>query len=326
MTGSLKQRIVTSVADDLGRIETALEANLTPELDLVGEIAGHILFAGGKRLRPLLAVLVHRALGGTDAAIYDVAGIFEYLHAATLIHDDVVDEAVARRGKTAAHIEFGAAEAVLTGDFLLARSLVISARTKNSEIIHTIATVTEEMAQGEIEQLRNKGDITLTEAAYDRVIERKTAVLIRGACKTGALLANADAAQVAAICDYGTHLGMAFQMADDLLDYTADFETLGKKPGADLREGKATLPVIRMLETASEADREFLLSVIGTGFSESDFSRIHAMLVNSGGIAYTEERARRHVAEAKAAISRLPESPETELLGLLADYALTRKS
>lgn len=322
----LKAQIAGAVQEDLTRIESALERNLTPELALVREIAGHTLFSGGKRLRPLLCVLTHRALGGEHPLVEDIAGIFEYLHAATLIHDDLVDEAVLRRGKPAAHTVFGAPEAVLTGDFLLARSLTLAARTGHPEIISVIARVTEEMAQGEIEQLRNKGDLTLSEAAYDRVIERKTAVLIQGACKTGALLAGAPPDVVAASDRYGRELGMAFQMADDLLDYVSDAESLGKRPGADLREGKATLPLIRLMETASETDQAFLSGVVGTDFSDGDFERIGALLASSGGILYTENRAKGHVAAAKAAISGFADTKSRELLGLLADYALVRKS
>lgn len=324
--GDLKSKIVAAVSEDLEAIEGRLEANLTPELPLVREIAGHILFSGGKRLRPLLCVLVYRSLGGREAFVLDVAGIFEFLHAATLIHDDVVDEALRRRGRAAVHTVFGAAEAVLTGDFLLARSLNLAARTRNPEIIATIARITEEMAQGEIEQLRNKGDLDLSEARYDRVIARKTAVLIEGACKTGALLAGADDEKVAAAACYGRELGMAFQMADDLLDYTEDEQTLGKRPGADLREGKATLPLIRTLETADSEFSAFLRRIAGTEFSAEDFIRVKAGVMASGGLDWTHRRARAHVDAAKRALESLPQSAERETLILLAEYALLRRN
>ncbi|WP_368407600.1 polyprenyl synthetase family protein [Desulfobotulus pelophilus] len=324
--GDLKKEIAAAVAEDLAAIEKALVANLTPELDLVRKIAGHTLFSGGKRLRPLLCVLMHRALGGRDAIVTDVAGIFEFLHAATLIHDDVVDEAEVRRGRAASHRLFGAAEAVLTGDFLLARSLNLAAKTGNPEIIAVIANITEQMAQGEIEQLRNKGDLGLSEAAYDRVIERKTAVLIEGSCKTGALLANAGPERVQAAARYGWELGMAFQMADDLLDYTEDESSLGKRPGADLREGKATLPLICALREADSADRAFLESVAGTDFANEDFMRVKAVVHAAGGIAFTRKRAERHVDAAQSALDLLAFGPERKLLEMLASYALVRKS
>jgi octaprenyl-diphosphate synthase len=323
--GDLKAKIVAAVAKDLEKIEGRLEANLTPELALVREIGGHILFSGGKRLRPLLCVLLYRSLGGRDAFVYDVAGIFEFLHAAALIHDDVVDEALRRRGKAAAHTLFGAAEAVLTGDFLLARSLNLAARTKNPEIIATIARITEDMAQGEIEQLRNKGNLGISEASYDRVIERKTAVLIAGACKTGALLAGAGEGAVEAATRYGRELGMAFQMADDLLDYTEDEKSLGKKPGADLREGKATLPLIHTLASGDAPLCAFLRRIAGTDFTEADFLRAREGVIGAGGLDWTLKRAKRHVNEACLALDGLPEGEEKEILALLAEYALGRR-
>ncbi|TYT76095.1 polyprenyl synthetase family protein [Desulfobotulus mexicanus] len=323
--GSLKEKIVGAVAGDLSAIEKRLEANLAPELDLVREIAGHILFSGGKRLRPLLCLLMHRAFGGKHDLVLDVAGIFEFLHAATLIHDDVVDGAVLRRGKSAAHTLFGPAEAVLTGDFLLARSLNLAAATANPEIISVIARITEQMAQGEIEQLRNKGNLDLTEAAYDRVIERKTAVLIEGACKTGALLAGVNREDADAAALYGWELGMAFQMADDLLDYTEDEKGLGKLPGADLREGKATLPLICALRSADTETAAFIRNIAGTEFLAQDFDFVKRAVEKAGGMEMTRQRAMDHVASAKKAIEVLPAGAEKDLLGMLAEYALVRK-
>ncbi len=246
----LKQTILETAAKDLAEIETALKNNLNTYLDLVSKAAGHILFSGGKRFRPLLMVLSARICeySGTYDKTFSV--IFEYLHTATLLHDDIVDEATLRRGKPVANSIWGSAIAVLVGDFLLARSLSIAAETNKIEVIQAIGEVTEDMAQGEIHQLLNKGSLDLTEMEYKEVIRRKTASLIQGACRTGALIAGASPEKEKALTVFGLNLGFAFQMADDLLDYTSDTETLGKTIGADLREGKMTLPLIHTLKNA----------------------------------------------------------------------------
>ncbi|MEA1968253.1 MAG: polyprenyl synthetase family protein, partial [Thermodesulfobacteriota bacterium] len=258
----LKDKILAKVEKDLADIETALSENLNPRLTLVSDIAGHLLFSGGKRLRPLLMVLSSRICGYKDGFEITFSTIFEYLHAATLLHDDVVDQADMRRGKTAAHTVWGIPEVVLTGDFLLARSLSIASMTRLPAIIEIVAGITEDMSQGEIDQLDKKGRLDLSENEYMEVIQQKTAVLIKGACKSGAVIAHADIDNENALSQYGYHLGIAFQMADDLLDYTADFTTLGKKPGADIREGKLTLPLIFALSKANEKDRQYMEKII----------------------------------------------------------------
>jgi octaprenyl-diphosphate synthase len=323
----LKARILERVSDDLVAIEAALRENLDPRVELVERVAGHTLFAGGKRLRPLLMVLAARLCGFDGERTIRFSTLFEYLHVATLIHDDVVDGARIRRGLEAAHHRWSSPVAVLTGDFLLARSLTLAAETGDPEVIRVIAGITEEMSQGEIQQLERKGDLDLTEAEYLEIIRRKTAVLLRGACRAGGLVAGADAAAVDALSDYGHHLGMAFQMADDLLDYTADTASLGKAAGADLREGKLTLPVIRTLSVAASEDRARLADALGSSeFSEADFAELRDLLERYGGIGYTREQARDHVAVARARLSGFPDSETRALLMDIADYALERKT
>jgi octaprenyl-diphosphate synthase len=323
----LKHKILTAVSDDLEAIEQALAENLEPYFDLVAQVAGHILFAGGKRLRPLLMVLCARLCGyaGDHAARFST--IFEYLHAATLLHDDLVDGADMRRGRPVANQLWDSPTAVLTGDFLLARGLSIAADTGQCDVIRTIARITENMSQGEIRQLEKKGDITLSEDDYVDVIRCKTAVLFEGACRTGALVADANAAAVQALSDYGHHLGLAFQMADDLLDYTQDFASLGKHAGADLREGKLTLPLIHALSRASGTDRQGMVAILeNPDFSGSEFGALVAMLEQHGGIAYTRARAAGHIHKAKTALQPFGDSPMQEILMDIADYALVRKA
>ncbi|HKK90903.1 MAG TPA: polyprenyl synthetase family protein [Desulfobacteraceae bacterium] len=328
MTGKrkiLKEEILSSVAGDLAGIEKALADNLAPRLALVSDIAGHLLFSGGKRLRPLMMVLSARMCRCTDHDVIRFSTIFEYLHAATLLHDDVVDEAEMRRGKRAAHLTWGAAGVVLTGDFLLARSLSIAALTRKPDIIDIVAGITEAMSQGEIDQLDKKGKIDLSEQEYMAVIQAKTAVLIRGACRSGAVLAGADPDRVTALSDFGFHLGVAFQMADDLLDYTADVKTLGKNPGADIREGKLTLPLIHALARAGRDDRDKIEAMIkDPRLSAEAFEELAALLHHYGGIAYTQEKAREHVKEAKNCLEKFDPSRERDIMMMLADYAIAR--
>ena len=322
----LKLKILAAVSDDLAAIEKALTDNLNPYFDLVSQVAGHILFAGGKRLRPLLVVLCARLCGRSGDHTARFSTIFEYLHAATLLHDDLVDGADMRRGKQVANELWDNPTAVLTGDFLLARGLSIAADTGLSEVIQVIARITENMSQGEIRQLERKGDITLSEDEYLEVIRCKTAVLFEGACRTGALVAGAEPDTVQALGDFGYHLGLAFQMADDLLDYTLDLTSTGKRAGADLREGKLTLPLIHALSRAPGDDRRRMLAILqNPDFSRSDFNSLVEMLECHGGIAYTQAQATDHIRSAKAKLSMFAVSPTRELLMDIADYALVRK-
>ena len=323
----LKQQLMDRVQDDLAAIEAALHDNLTPHLDLVRKVAGHILFSGGKRLRPLLMVLSARICGYSGDYDKTFSTIFEYLHAATLLHDDLVDDGHLRRGKPVAHEVWDNSTAVLTGDFLLARALSIAARTRHPDIIGTIAHITEDMSQGEIHQLSRIGDLDLSQEDYFQIIRCKTAVLFQGACRISAFLAQAPESQRAALADYGLSLGLAFQIADDLLDYTAHTRTLGKVAGADLREGKLTLPVIHALAAAGEKDRRYMESVIAdTDFTEAQFDALVDILKKCGSLDYSGQMAADHVKRAKAALGCFPATPTRETLELIADYALVRKA
>jgi len=325
MKNALKSRIVSAVKGDLGLIEEALSHNLTPNLALVRQIAGHLLFSGGKRLRPLLFVLSSRLCNYKGNLAISFSTLFEYLHAATLLHDDVVDQADMRRGKKTAHSNWGISRVVLTGDFLLARSLCLAAETRLPGLIKVIANITEEMSQGEIDQLEKKGKLDLSEAEYMAIIQGKTAVLIQGACKSGAILANAPEDQEKALSSYGYHLGVAFQMADDLLDYTADAKTLGKNPGADIREGKLTLPLIYALEKANGDDRIWMEKVISASvFRDDDFSMLVEKLHLYGGINYVESKAREHVEHAKKSLGVFDDGETKNIMAMLADYAIAR--
>ena len=323
----LKQEIFAMVKDDLAAIEDELERNLNPYLDLISKIARHILFSGGKRLRPLLMVLTARLCSYEGDYDKTFSIIFEYLHAATLLHDDLIDDAAMRRGKPVAHSIWGNSEAILVGDFLLARSLSISAKTGNIKVIRTIAKITENMSKGEIHQLMRKGDLDISQEEYLEVIRRKTAVLFQGACRISAIIADAPNEKEKALSDYGYNLGLAFQMADDLLDYTSDTKILGKEVGADLKEGKLTLPVIYSLKAADMKDRNMMENIIkNEKFSINDFEKLVELLKKYKGISYTQKLASEHIKKAKKALSIFERSETREILVKVADYALNRKA
>lgn len=323
----LKQRLLAMVADDLDGIEQELHAHLRPHLELVRETAGHLLFSGGKRFRPLLMVLCARLCGYTGNSDHKFSTAFEYIHAATLLHDDVVDGGTLRRGRPAAHKVYGGATTVLVGDFLLARALSIGADTGKLKVIEVLSEVTEDMSQGEIHQLMRKGQLDLTEDEYMEVIRRKTAVLIQGACRVGAIIAGAQERLERSLGDYGLHVGLAFQMADDLLDYTAETAELGKTVGADLREGKITLPLIAARRNADPETRKRMDAMIGDpSFSESDFFDLVGELARCGGIDYTRSMAEKHIRAAKKSLEVFEPSQTKELLLHVADFALARKA
>ncbi len=326
MTG-LKSELMARVDQDLKDIEEALRQGLTPHLDMVHEVAGHLIFSGGKRIRPLLNILTARLCGYTDPFIKRFSTIIEFLHTATLLHDDVVDAGSMRRGKPAAHLVYGAPVTVLVGDFLLARALTIAAETKSPKIISVISTITESMCQGEIRQLVKKGDASLSEAEYMDLITRKTGFLISGACQTGAILAGAEDAVENRLAAFGLHVGLAFQIADDLLDYTAKTQVLGKRIGADLKEGKLTLPVIYALAHASPKDRDWIKQLITKkDFSHDAFNRLVSLLHDYGGIPYAVQVAGEHVKKAKDILGGFEPSRTRDTLLMIADYSLSRTS
>jgi octaprenyl-diphosphate synthase len=322
----LKYKILDLVENDLEKIEVTLKENLNPHIDMVSKIASHILFSGGKRLRPLIMVLASRICDYKGDYSHTCSVIFEYLHAATLLHDDLVDEATLRRGQRVAHLVWDNPTAVLAGDFLLARSLSLAAETNRPDVIKTVAQITEYMSQGEIYQLARKGALDLSEKEYMEIIKCKTAVLFQGACRVGALIANAPAKKEKALSDYGFNLGIAFQMVDDLLDYTLDASSLGKEVGADLKEGKLTLPVIYALNAADENDRLQMQQIIADkDFSLDDFKKLIHMMQHHGGQKYTEKQAQTYVRNAKDALGVFNDTTAKETLLMLADYALVRK-
>jgi octaprenyl-diphosphate synthase len=322
----LKQKILAAVEDDLNEIEKALSDNLNPYLELVSEVAGHLLFSGGKRLRPLLMVLAARICGYTGNYEKTFSTALEYLHTATLLHDDLVDGAALRRGKQVANAAWGNSIAVLVGDYLLARALSISAGTGRLRVIQVLAELTENMSQGEVHQLMRKGDINLAEEEYLEVIRRKTAMLFEAACRVSAIIADATEEKENALAQYGYNLGIAFQMADDLFDYTLTTSDFGKEVGADLKEGKLTLPVIFALGQAPADDRDLMIKIIrDRDFTALDFKTLVGLLDKHGGLSYTEKVAAAYIDNSKKALSIFEPCETKDIMLDLADYALARR-
>ncbi len=314
------QRLTT---DDMGAVNALIRRRLASDVVLVNQIGEHIIAAGGKRLRPMLAILAARAMGYCGDDHHQLAAIIEFIHTATLLHDDVVDESDLRRGRKTANALWGNAPSVLVGDFLYSRSFQLMVELERSEIMRILADTTNAIAEGEVLQLLHVRNPDTDEAAYLQVIERKTAVLFAAATRLGALLAGADSQTQQALHHYGLQLGFAFQIADDVLDYTADGDALGKNLGDDLAEGKATLPLIHALAHTDATTRARMRAAVISGDVEEMPMILHAIRI-SGGLDYSAAKAREHARRAEAALRGLPESPWLDALHGLARYAIER--
>src|SRR5690348_14764307 len=290
---------------------------------LINQISEYIISAGGKRLRPALLLLVAGALGETTGHRHELAAVVEFIHTATLLHDDVVDESDLRRGRQTANALWGNAASVLVGDFLYSRSFQMMVEADDMRVMRILADTTNQIAEGEVLQLLNIRNPNVDEAAYLRVIERKTAVLFAAATRLGGLLGSVPPAHEEALARYGLNLGFAFQIADDVLDYVSDSTTLGKNIGDDLAEGKATLPVIYALERAAPEQAASLRRAIETGGLDS-LDNIVAAIRDSGALERALDKAQAYADAAIAALSTLPPSAAREALQVLAHYALKR--
>ena len=307
----------------MAQVNALIRDRLSSDVVLINQISEHIVAAGGKRLRPLLAMLAARALGYAGREHHQLAVIIEFIHTATLLHDDVVDESDLRRGRSTANALWGNAPSVLVGEFLYSRAFQLMVELDRMSIQRELADTTNAIAEGEVLQLLHVHNPETTEADYLRVIERKTAVLFAAATRLGALVAGADEATQQRLSDYGLNLGLAFQIADDVLDYTADAQALGKNLGDDLAEGKATLPVIHALSQANPALRARLSEIIRNGDTHA-LPEVLAAINGSGSLQYCRLAARRYAQAAQTAIAGLPGSAWADALRGLAHYAIDR--
>ena len=310
-------------APDMGRVDACIREALTSEVVLVNQVAEYIVGSGGKRLRPLLLCLAARACGYEGPHHHALAAIIEFIHTATLLHDDVVDESDTRRGRDTAHAVWGNSAAVLVGDFLYSRSFQMMVTLDDMRIMDILADTTNTIAEGEVLQLLNLGDPEVSEEAYFRVIDNKTAKLFEAAGRLAAVVAGQEPEIQGALAAYGARLGRAFQIADDLLDYAGDASALGKNVGDDLAEGKPTLPLIIARERATDAERALLDQAISEGGHEK-LDEVLAVIRRTGALATTAELARQEAGEALDQLAHLPESPYRDALATLARYSHER--
>ena len=297
--------------------------NLGSNVPLVEKIAHHIVEGGGKRLRPLLVLLAANAAGYKGEQHIPLAAVIEFIHTATLLHDDVVDNSELRRGNATANAQWGNAPSVLVGDFLYSRSFQIMVEIGRMEIMQVISHATTIIAEGEVLQLLNQRNPDTSEESYLQVILGKTAMLFEAATEVGAILADSSGEDREALRLYGRHLGIAFQIVDDLLDYLSDSETMGKNVGDDLAEGKATLPLIHAMRVGSDEDRDLIRHAIRKGGLD-DLSPVLEIVQRNGSIDYSRQKATEEIDKAKSAIASLPETSFKETLNQIADLAIAR--
>lgn len=320
------QEVFDLVSDDLQKVEIELSRNLESTVPLIPEVGRYILLSGGKRFRPLVLILAARFCGYTGCHHIPLAGVFEFIHTATLLHDDVVDNAEVRRGNSSVNSVWGNETSVLLGDYLLSKSFSLLTSIGDLNVLKVMADTTTRLAQGEIMELAKCGDPLITEDDYIFIITEKTAVLISAACRVGAILGHASYGKEKALEDFGLNLGIAFQLIDDLLDYISTEEEFGKAIGKDLCEGKITLPLIHTLQVSNHADREKVVRIIESdNRDERDLSTVIDLVKDHGGLDCTYEMAREYVEVAKGFLWGFDDSREKEALLKVADYVIERK-
>lgn len=317
--------LTTLMAADMAEVDAVIRERLASDVVLINQISHYIVSAGGKRIRPLLVLLFSAALGVTGKARHVLAATVEVIHTATLLHDDVVDESQLRRGRETANAMFGNAASVLVGDFLYTRAFQLMVSVDNMRVLQVLAEATNVIAEGEVMQLMNMHDPDLGTDDYLRVIRYKTAKLFEASARLGAVLAGADAELEARCADYGGALGTAFQLVDDLLDYEGDTAQLGKNVGDDLREGKATLPLLIAMARGTEDERATIRHAIEQGEVER-LGEVIDIVRRTGALDATREAARAHADEAAACVRSLPPSQHREALLQLCVQVVERIS
>ncbi len=317
--------VLNLLNDEIHRVEEQFRKDLASRVPLIRKVGEYVLASGGKRVRPMMLLLSARLAGYQGKAHIGLASVVEFIHTATLLHDDVVDSAVLRRGQDSANAVWGNEASVLVGDFLFAKSFSIMVREGNLEILKTLSDATTQMAEGEVLQLISTSDVDLDEDCYIEVVRNKTAVLLSAASRCGALLGDCPPEQEEALAAYGMDLGIAFQFMDDALDYVADQDEFGKECGHDLLEGKVTLPLIHALRRCGPEERQKIAGIIEQEtLPDADLQYIIALIHSYNGIDYTRERAKLLVESAKSHLVLFADCPAKEALIRLADYVVSR--
>ena len=316
-------RLLAPIATDMVAVDRTIRARLDSDVSLINTIADYIVAAGGKRLRPAVLLLIARALGYRGTHHVDLAAVIEFIHTATLLHDDVVDESDLRRGRSTANSMFGNAASVLVGDFLYSRSFQMMVEAGDARILRIMADATNRIAEGEVLQLLNIHDPSVNEERYFNVVERKTATLFEAGARIAAVIAGAGEQTEQCCARYGASLGRAFQIIDDVLDYSGATEEIGKRLGDDLREGKMTLPLIHALRCAAPAHRELVTQAVREG--HGDFTAVARIVSDNGSLDYSRGLAEHEAGTARAALSDFPRTVFRESLLHLITFAVDRK-
>jgi octaprenyl-diphosphate synthase len=317
--------MLAPVADDLRRVDALIRERLDSDVLLVRQVAEYIVAAGGKRLRPALLLLACGAAGYRGEARYQLAAVVEFIHTATLLHDDVVDESRLRRGRSTANAAFGNAAAVLVGDFLYSRAFQMMVELDDMRVMRVLADATNTIAAGEVMQLMGSHDPEVDEARYLEVIRRKTAKLFEASARLGGVLARGSAGLEEGLARYGMHAGTAFQLIDDVLDYSGDAAAIGKSLGDDLAEGKPTLPLIYAMRSGTAEQAELVSKAISKG-GRDDFARVYEAIRACGALDYARATAEREAQSAARSIAELPGSEYKDSLLELASFSVTRSS
>ncbi|QOY95501.1 octaprenyl diphosphate synthase [Massilia sp. UMI-21] len=322
-TQHAQNTIAQSIATDMEAVNAVIRQRLHSEVSLVNQIAEYIISAGGKRIRPVLVLLLANAYGYKGSAHHELAAVVEFIHTATLLHDDVVDESSMRRGRQTANALFGNAASVLVGDFLYSRSFQMMVGLNDMRVMRILSDATNVIAEGEVLQLLNMHDPDVTHESYLKVIRSKTAKLFEAAAELGALVGGGDDDAIAAAGEYGRSLGTAFQLIDDVLDYAGDAAEIGKNLGDDLREGKPTLPLIWLMENGTQEQRQLVRNCIEHG-DEEQFEAVLAAVTSSGALDYTRRQAEQAAERAAEAIAGLPDNVYKSSLLQLCSFAVDR--
>ncbi|MGO3891010.1 MAG: octaprenyl diphosphate synthase [Paenalcaligenes sp.] len=314
--------LMSPIADDMRELDAVIRGRLNSEVVLIRTIGEYIVSAGGKRMRPAMVLLVAKALGYEGRFHHLLAAVVEFIHTATLLHDDVVDESDMRRGRSTANAVFGNAASVLVGDYLYSRSFEMMVECGSMRAMSVLSGATTIIAEGEVLQLLNVHDPDVSRERYLQVVRYKTAKLFEAAAQVGAILAGASDELEAAAAAYGRHIGTAFQLIDDVLDYSGDVEALGKNVGDDLREGKPTLPLIRVMEVGTPDEQQLIKQAIEKG--DGDFEAVARAIHNTDALAYTRDAADAEVQLALNAIAAFPESDFKQTLITFCAFAVKR--
>jgi octaprenyl-diphosphate synthase len=325
--GKIKPELLMQVGEEVALVEAELDRQMHSDVDMVKNVSHHTLDAGGKRLRPAFVALSAKATGlpYDEARSRKIGACMEMIHMATLIHDDVIDNSATRRGKETASAVYGNTGSILAGDVLLAKAMRILAEDGDLAIIRTTSHSVVEMAEGEVRELETRLNFDLSQDEHLEILRLKTASFIQCCCEVGALIAGADEAVQKALHDYGHHVGMAFQIVDDLLDYRGDKAKTGKPIATDFREGQATLPLIALREKLSEQEASVARQKFGSGVTDDEIRMISGWMATRGSFRRAEEMANEHVAAALSALSILPETASRDLLETVAHYVVRRE-